>query len=86
MGNRHLRTALIEAAQSAPKIPILSRDLKKRRVGSHLAQRAIADRCMKRLHSKAKNLLYRSKPINKIKSACAREMVGFIWESLTVEI
>lgn len=76
MGNRHLRTILVEAAQSAGKPPILSRDLKKRRVGSHLVQRAIADRCMKRLRAKHTNLLYRSKPVNKIKAACAREMVG----------
>lgn len=85
MGSRHLRTILIEAAQSANKPPILSRDLKKRRVGSHLVQRAIADRCMKRLRAKSTNLLFKSKPVNKIKAACAREMVGFIWESLTTE-
>ncbi len=29
-------------------------------------------------------LLYAGKPINKIKVACAREMLGFVWESLRV--
>ncbi len=84
MGNRHLRRILVEAAQSANKPPILSRELKKRRVGSTFEQVAIADRCMKRLKSKATNLMYKSKPVNKIKAACAREMVGFIWESLNL--
>ena len=85
MGNRHLRRTLIEAAQSAHRPLALSRELKKRRVGSHLVQRAIADRCMKRLKAKSLSMNFKSKPVNKIKAACAREMIGFIWEALTVE-
>ena len=82
MGNSHLRKILTEAVQSAPKLPILSRELKKRRENVAVAQTQIADRCMKRLHAKATRLMYKSKPVNKVKSACAREMTGFIWESL----
>lgn len=77
MGNRHLRRILTEAVQSANKIPVLSKELKKRRVDASMQEKAIADRCMKRLYTKATNLHYKSKPINKIKSACAREMVGY---------
>jgi transposase len=86
MGNRHLRRILIEAAQSANKTPVLSYELKKRRVGSTLSQRAVADRCMFRLHKKSAQMYFRSKPVNKIKAACAREMIGFIWESLRLSV
>jgi transposase len=82
MGNRHLRRILIEAAQSANKPVTLSYELKKRRVGATLEQRAVADRCMSRLKKKSSQLYFRNKPVNKIKAACAREMIGFIWESL----
>jgi transposase len=84
MGNGHLRKILIEASQSANRLPVLNRELKRRREGATLQQKAIADRCMKRLHSKSLGLLYKSKPMNKIKGACAREMIGFIWESLNL--
>jgi transposase len=85
MGNKHLRRILIEAAQSANKPCVLSYELKKRRVGASLAQRAVADRCMQRLRKKATAMNYKSKPVNKIKAACAREMIGFIWESLNLD-
>jgi transposase len=86
MGNNHLRRVFIEACQSANKPCVLSYELKKRQVGSTLEQRAVADRCMKRLKKKATRLLFKSKPINKIKAACAREMVGFVWESLRLSL
>lgn len=82
MGNRHIRTTVIEACQYAFNVPVVSQILQKRRqeTPAHLVD--IADRCMQRLHKKARRLLYRDKPRNKIKAACAREMLGFIWESL----
>ena len=86
MGNRHLRRILIEAAQSANKPVVISYELKKRRVGASLEQRAVADRCMARLRKKANAMLFKSKPVNKIKAACAREMIGFIWESLRLDV
>jgi hypothetical protein len=86
MGNRHLRRILIEAAQSASKPVVISYELKKRRVGATLPQRAVADRCMARLRKKANSLHYKSKPVNKIKAACAREMIGFIWEALRLDV
>ena len=42
----------------------------------------IADRCMRRLSKKGNRLLLAGKHPNKVKVACAREMVGFVWESL----
>jgi hypothetical protein len=44
---------------------------------------AIADRCMRRLNKKGNRLLLAGKHPNKVKVACAREMVGFVWEGQT---
>ena len=82
MGNRHIRTAVIEACQYAFNAPVVSQILQKRRQETPAPLVEIAVRCMQRLHKKARRLLYRDKPRNKIKAACAREMLGFIWESL----
>jgi transposase len=82
MGNRHIRTGVVDACQLAIRVPSPSRRLKFRRQGAHEQWIEIADRCMRRLHKKGTRMLYRGKPINKIKVACAREMLGFIWESL----
>lgn len=82
MGNRHIRTTVIEACQYVFNPPVVSQILQKRRqeTPAHLID--IADRCMQRLYSKSRRLLYREKPRNKIKAACAREMLAFVWESL----
>jgi transposase len=40
------------------------------------------DRCLRRLNRKGNRLLLAGKHPNKVKVACAREMVGFVWESL----
>jgi len=81
-GNPHLRTTIIEACQFAIKPPTISNQLKRKRQGADKKIVDIADRCMKRLHSKGQRLLYKGKQRNKIKGACAREMLGFIWEIL----
>jgi transposase len=82
MGNRYLRTMAIEASQSAFFPPTLSKALKQRRQGVDGKYIDIADRCMKRLHKKSTHLLYSGKLKNKIKVACARELLSFVWESL----
>jgi transposase len=82
MGNSIIRTALIEACQSAKRRPQVHVTLKRRRKEVSLEYVDIADRCMSRLYKKSQGLLAREKPANKVKVACAREMVGFIWESL----
>lgn len=83
LGNRHLRTTLVEACQSVRKPCLVGRALRARRKKSTLEQIAIADRCMRRLYVKSNRLLNREKPSGKVKVACAREMAGFIWESLS---
>lgn len=82
MGNSHIRTSVIEACQLASKVPHISKSLKARRKGVDLKYIQIADRCMNRLYKKSWRLLSRNKMANKVKVACAREMLCFVWESL----
>ncbi len=81
-GNRYLRTAFIESNQRIFRAKSIGADLKQRRkdIDPELIQ--IADRCMSRLAKKGTRLLLAGKHTNKVKVACAREMVGFVWESL----
>ncbi len=81
-GNPYLRTAFIEANQRGYRSARLGKDLKARRAKSAPEYVAIADRCLRRLNKKGNRLLLAGKHPNKVKVACAREMVGFVWESL----
>lgn len=81
-GNKHIRTILTESCQTASKPPILSKRIKLSRAGQPQAVIDVADRCMNRLHKKSTRMLYAGKHKNKIKTACAREMLGFIWEAM----
>src|SRR3990167_6311654 len=81
-GNRFVRTALVEINQKGFRATRAGSDLKHRRKGVSEEFINIADRCQKRLHKKGFRLLMGGKHPNKVKIACAREMVGFIWESL----
>jgi transposase len=82
MGNIHIRTSAIESCQLAGRVPQVSKNLKARRQEADGKYAKIADRCMNRLYEKSKRLLHKGKPANKVKVACAREMLCFIWESL----
>lgn len=82
MGNRRIRTTVIEACQTPWYSPNISRRLKKKREGVDPMLVEIADRSMRRLHKKSVRLLYAGKQRNKVKVACARELLGFVWESL----
>jgi transposase len=81
-GNPYLRTAFIEANQRGYRSARLGKDLKARRANSTPEYISIADRCLRRLNKKGNRLLLAGKHPNKVKVACAREMVGFIWESM----
>jgi hypothetical protein len=81
-GSWYLRTALIEANQRGYRSAALGKDVKARRAKSRSQYVAIADRCLHRLNKKGNRLLLAGKHPNKVKVACAREMVGFVWESL----
>jgi len=81
-GNRYLRTAFIEANQRGYRTAYISKDVKTRRAHTPTDYIDIADRCLRRLNKKGNRLLIAGKHPNKVKVACAREMVGFVWESL----
>ena len=82
MGNKRIRTTAIEACQRLDRIKPLSKRLKAHRDGQDVKVIDIADRCTKRMEKKSSNLLDRGKNRNKVKVACAREFLGFIWETL----
>lgn len=82
MGNAHVRTSVIESCQLARQTPRISKGLRSRRKDVAPKYVQIADRCMSRLHEKSKRLLAKGKMANKVKVACAREMLCFVWESL----
>ena len=81
-GNRILRTVVTEACQFASRAPRVSKKLKERRRGASEESITIADRCMHRLNKKFNRMIIKGKHRNKIKTACAREMLCFIWETL----
>lgn len=81
-GNPYLRTAFVEANQRGYRTARISNDLKARRKNTAPEFIDIANRCLKRLNTKGNRLLIAGKHPNKVKVACAREIVGFVWESL----
>lgn len=81
-GNKFVRKTLVEATQSCKRPPQIHVSLKNRRKNCSPKYIEIADRCMHRLYKKSQRLLNREKPSNKVKIACARELICFVWESL----
>lgn len=82
MGNSYIRTILVEACQHADKSYNLSKRLRSLRSSQPIELLEISDRCMKRLRKKSLVLQQSNKHINKIKVACARELLSFVWEML----
>ena len=82
MGNRRIRTIVVEGCQLFRTMRV-SRRLQAARMGQDEKIVAIAEKCMKRLKKRAYHLLEKNKHSNKIKVACAREFLAFIWEALT---
>lgn len=82
-GNKYLRNALVEANQRFARSKPVGRDLKYRRNEIDPTLVLIAERCRMRLMKKGNRMLHAGKHANKVKVAMAREMVGFVWESLS---
>ena len=83
-GNSHIRAVIVESSQYAHRPPNIGASLHRRRKDCDPDVIEISNRCMKRLYKKSHHLLSRGKHTNKIKVACAREMLGFIWETMKV--
>ncbi len=81
-GNRYLRTAFVEANQRGYRQQQNRQGPESPAQGTSPELIDIADRCLRRLNKKGNRLLLAGKHPNKVKVACAREMVGFVWESL----
>ena len=84
-GNAHLRRVLVEAAWSYRHPPKLRGDLLRRQKGVCDEVRDIAWRAQDRLHQRYRHLYGRGKEKQKVVTAIARELLGFIW-AIGVEI
>lgn len=82
MGNRKIRTVLVEACQSVTRGTTVGKIIRNRRKEIPPEIVDIAERCQQRLWKKKSRMSHSCKHSNKIKMACAREMTGFIWEAL----
>lgn len=82
MGNRRVRSILVQASWNQAKQLRPSKDLAKRREGQPDWVIKLADRAMVRLHKRYWHLVSSGKTPNKATVAVAREMVGFIWATL----
>lgn len=79
-GNRHVRRLLLEAAwHYYDARPGVSAALQKRRIGVPSAVVDIAEKARLRLRKKAARLRAAHKSPNKIATALARELAGFLW-------
>lgn len=82
LGNKQIRTAVVEACQQINHSHRISRRLKLARQDQPKEIIDIADKCIRRLRKKWFHLYHAGKQKNKIKVACAREYLSFIWEAL----
>lgn len=82
-GNAHVRRVLIESAHHYRHAPSVGLALGKRREGQPSWAIAVADKAQRRLHLRFRRLQMRNKPYGKIIVAIARELVGFLWATLT---
>jgi transposase len=78
-GNGHVRTILVESAWNNRFRSRLSRELRKRQEGVAPAVCEIAWKAQQRLHARYSRLSARGKNAQKVVTAIARELVGFIW-------
>ena len=85
-GNSHIRTLLIEAAQSYTRgrVGFKSKALKERQYGNPGDVIAYADKANERLRRKYYTMvLTKGKKVNVVKTAIARELACFMWGMMT---
>ena len=81
-GNSFLRGIVVESSQKSYRSPTLSDDGRRRQNKARSEYGDIANKCMKRMNKKGMHLMMRGKHTNLVKVACAREMLGFLWEAM----
>jgi len=79
-GNSFLRMIVVESSQKIYRKPAVSKKVKQRRNLARSEYIEVADKCMTRMNKKGMQLLLRGKHSNLVKVACAREMLGFMWD------
>jgi transposase len=84
-GNKHVRWILTEAAWQYQYSPRASKPIARRRKAVSAEVRQIAERAEERLHRRFRQLLNKNKTKNKVATAIARELLGFIWAIARVE-
>jgi len=82
-GNAHLRRVIGEAAWHYRHRPRLIGQIRKRQAGLSSEITDIAWNAQVRLNKRHRHLLAKGKPHNKVVTAVAREMLGFIWNIAT---
>jgi transposase len=84
-GNAHLRRVIVEAAWSYQRRPAVGAALKKRQLGQSEKVKEIAWKAQHRLHGRYRRLIANGKPPQKVATAVARELLGFMW-AIGIEI
>ena len=85
-GNAHLRRIVVEAAWAYRHRPSVGPMLAMRQKGAGPEVKEIAWKAQHRLHSRYRKLLAKGKTKQKVVTALARELLGFIWAiGVTVE-
>lgn len=78
-GNAHLRRVIVEAAWSYRHRPSVGESLRKRQALVSEEIREIAWKAQHRLHTRYRKLMARGKEKEKVVTAVARELLGFVW-------
>lgn len=82
-GNAHLRRVIGEAAWVYERRPSMFAALRKRQAGLDDETKEIAWKAQHRLHQRFARLSARGKPRQKVVTAVARELLGFVWAIAT---
>lgn len=78
-GNAHIRRVLLEAAWHYRHPPAISKALRARQRGQEETVKDIAWKAQTRLSARFRRLGGRTKPPQKVATAVARELLGFMW-------
>ena len=79
-GNTHLRRIAVEAAWAYRHRPSVGAALALRQKGASPEVKEIAWKAQHRLHNRYRKLMAKGKPKQKVVTAMARELLGFIWD------
>jgi transposase len=78
-GNAHVRRIVGEAAWAYQHRPAIYGALRKRQVGQSDEVKALAWKAQQRLCGRYRKLAGKGKPHQKVVTAVARELLGFVW-------